>query len=92
MFWNSELVFWFVFVSTGQGLRIQFDDGSRIVMRLSGTGTSGATLRVYLEHYVAGPSGLDEDPQPALAPVIKAAHELAKIQHFTGRSVPDVIT
>ena len=79
-------------VSKGQGLRIQFDDGSRIVMRLSGTGTSGATLRVYLERFAPGPDGLDMDAQDALAPVIRAAHGLAKIEQFTDRKTPDVIT
>ena len=79
-------------VSKGQGLRIQFDDGSRIVMRLSGTGTSGATLRVYLERFAPGPDGLDMDAQDALAPVIRAAHGLAKIEQFTDRTTPDVIT
>ena len=79
-------------VSKGQGLRIRFDDGSRIVMRLSGTGTSGATLRVYLERFAPGPDGLDMDAQDALAPVIRAAHGLAKIEQFTDRETPDVIT
>ena len=79
-------------VSKGQGLRIRFDDGSRIVMRLSGTGTSGATLRVYLERFAPGPDGLDMDAQDALAPVIRAAHGLAKIEQFTDRKTPDVIT
>ncbi len=79
-------------VSKRQGVRILFADGSRIVLRLSGTGTEGATLRLYLERYVAGPDGLDHDPQQALAPVIRAAHDLAGITAFTGRSEPDVIT
>ncbi len=79
-------------VSNNQGVRILFADGSRIVMRLSGTGTEGATLRLYLERYAAGPEGLDLDPQEALAPVIRAAHQLAAIEGFTGRVTPDVIT
>ena len=79
-------------VSKAQGVRILFADGSRIVLRLSGTGTEGATLRLYLERYAAGPDGLDLDPQQALAPVIRAAHSLAKIEAFTGRVTPDVIT
>lgn len=78
--------------SAKQGVRILFADGSRIVMRLSGTGTEGATLRVYLERYAPGPEGLDRDPQEALAPVIRAAHALADIAGFTGRTTPDVIT
>jgi phosphoglucomutase len=79
-------------VSTGQGVRVMFTDGSRIVYRLSGTGTEGATLRVYLERYAAGPAGLDLDAQEALAPVIRAAHALAGIATHTGRTDPDVIT
>ncbi|NCM96244.1 MAG: alpha-D-glucose phosphate-specific phosphoglucomutase, partial [Rhodobacterales bacterium] len=79
-------------VSTGQGVRIRFADGSRIVLRLSGTGTEGATLRLYLERFAAGPDGLDLDPQVALAPVIAAAHDLAGIKAHTGRIAPDVIT
>ena len=79
-------------VSTKQGVRVMFSDGSRIVYRLSGTGTEGATLRVYLERYAAGPDGLDLDAQVALAPVIRAAHALAGIAAHTGRSEPDVIT
>ena len=79
-------------VSLKQGVRILFGDGSRIVLRLSGTGTEGATLRVYLECYVAGPDGLDHDAQEALAPVIRAAHGLAGIERFTGRVAPNVVT
>ncbi|MES2967212.1 MAG: alpha-D-glucose phosphate-specific phosphoglucomutase [Pseudomonadota bacterium] len=79
-------------VSTNQGVRILFEDGSRIVLRLSGTGTEGATLRVYLERYAPGPDGLDLDPQQALAPVIAAAHDIARIGEFTGRTAPDVVT
>jgi phosphoglucomutase len=79
-------------VSKAQGVRIMFEDGSRIVLRLSGTGTEGATLRLYLERYAAGPTGLDLDPQDALAPVIRAAHRLAGIESYTGRVTPDVIT
>ncbi|RHZ92433.1 alpha-D-glucose phosphate-specific phosphoglucomutase [Cereibacter sphaeroides] len=79
-------------VSRKQGVRILFQDGSRIVMRLSGTGTEGATLRLYLERYAPGPEGLDLDPQEALAPIIAAAHEIAGIERHTGRREPDVIT
>jgi phosphoglucomutase len=79
-------------VSTQQGLRIVFADGSRIVLRLSGTGTTGATLRLYLERYVAGPTGLDMEAQAALAPVIAAADDIAQIAHHTGRTAPDVIS
>ncbi len=79
-------------VSRAQGVRIMFSDGSRIVLRLSGTGTDGATLRLYLERYAAGPDGLDREPQDALAPVIRAAHVLAGIETYTGRTTPNVIT
>ena len=79
-------------VSKAQGVRIQFEDGSRIVLRLSGTGTEGATLRLYLERFAAGPAGLDLDPQQALAPIIRAAHELAGIGRHTGRTAPNVVT
>ncbi|NBZ86068.1 alpha-D-glucose phosphate-specific phosphoglucomutase [Stagnihabitans tardus] len=79
-------------VSAKQGVRVNFTDGSRIVYRLSGTGTEGATLRVYLERYVPGPDGLDRDAQEALSPVIAAAHELAGIEAFTGKVAPDVVT
>jgi hypothetical protein len=61
-------------------------------IRLSGTGTEGATLRLYLERYAPGPQGLDLDPQEALAPIIRAAHAVAGIAAFTGRSAPDVLT
>ncbi len=79
-------------ISLKQGVRILFEGGSRIVMRLSGTGTEGATLRLYLERYAPGPDGLDLDPQVALAPVIRAAHALAGIAAHTGRVAPDVVT
>jgi phosphoglucomutase len=79
-------------VSLQQGVRVLFTGGSRFVMRLSGTGTQGATLRLYLERYVGGPEGLGDDPQQALAPIIRAAHDLAGIADHTGRMAPDVIT
>ena len=79
-------------VSKGQGVRVLFEGGARAVFRLSGTGTEGATLRLYLEHYVPGPAGLDEKTQSALAPVIRAAHAIAGIAAQTGRDAPDVVT
>ncbi|OYX45469.1 MAG: alpha-D-glucose phosphate-specific phosphoglucomutase [Rhodobacterales bacterium 32-67-9] len=79
-------------VSKGQGLRVVFTDGSRLVLRLSGTGTEGATIRLYLERYVAVPEGLADEVQAALAPVIRAAEALAGIRAETGRVAPDVIT
>ena len=79
-------------VSAKQGIRIGFKDGSRIVFRLSGTGTVGATLRVYLERY-EGPNGQhDLDTQAALANLIILAERLAGITERTGRSAPSVIT
>ncbi|MFN3972673.1 MAG: alpha-D-glucose phosphate-specific phosphoglucomutase [Gemmobacter sp.] len=79
-------------VSKGQGVRVMFAGGARFVMRLSGTGTEGATLRLYLERYAPGPEGLELDPQGALAPVIAAAEEIAGIAGRTGRTAPDVVT
>lgn len=79
-------------VSNHQGFRILFEGGSRIVLRLSGTGTEGATLRVYLEKYVAGPEGLDRDAQEALNPVIAAVEKIVGIARATGRTAPDVIS
>jgi phosphoglucomutase len=79
-------------VSKAQGVRVLFRGGARAVFRLSGTGTEGATLRLYLELYEPGPERLDRDPQAALGPVIRAAHEVAGIEGFTGRTAPDVVT
>src|SRR6056297_1171185 len=75
-----------------QGIRVTFTDGARIVFRLSGTGTVGATLRVYLERHEAGPDGLERPVDDALAPVAAAAREIAQIGEFTGREAPDVTT
>lgn len=79
-------------VSEQQGIRLGFTDGSRIVLRLSGTGTEGATLRVYLERYEADPAGQGLDAQQALAELIGIADEIAGIKHHTGRDTPTVIT
>ena len=79
-------------VSKNQGLRIVFDDGSRIVYRLSGTGTSGSTLRVYIERYESDPARHGFDTQQALADLIALADEIAQIRSRTGRTQPDVIT
>lgn len=79
-------------VSDKQGIRIGFKDGSRIVYRLSGTGTEGATLRVYIEAYEADPEKHDLDTQLALADLIEIANSLAGIQERTGRAAPTVIT
>ncbi len=79
-------------VTEAQGLQITFEGGARLVLRLSGTGTEGATLRVYLERFEDAPDRLALDPQDALAPVIAAAHALGEITPRTGRTEPDVIT
>ena len=78
--------------SEKQGVRILLDDGSRIVFRLSGTGTEGATLRVYLERYVADASQHEVPTQQALAPLVALAERLAHISELTGRTAPDVIS
>jgi len=77
---------------TGQGIRVVFDGGRRFVMRLSGTGTVGATLRVYLEHLVPGDGDLSREPAVVLAPIAHAANAIAGIRRFTGRTDPDVMT
>ncbi|MBC7822450.1 MAG: alpha-D-glucose phosphate-specific phosphoglucomutase [Candidatus Parcubacteria bacterium] len=79
-------------VSNNQGVRIGFTDGSRIVFRLSGTGTQGATLRVYLEQYEADPTKHHLDPQEALADLIAIAEQVAQIRTLTGMEKPTVIT
>ena len=79
-------------VTTGQGVRLVFADGSRIVFRLSGTGTEGATLRVYLERYEADLARQDIPTQTALAPLIGMAERFARIVHHTGRHGPSVVT
>ena len=79
-------------VSNKQGIRIGFTDGSRIVFRLSGTGTKGATLRVYLESYEPDASKHGVETQEALKPLIDLAEEIAQIRKFTQREEPTVIT
>jgi phosphoglucomutase len=79
-------------ISQAQGLRIGFTDGSRMVFRLSGTGTQGATLRLYLESYEPDAAKHLVDPQVALKPLIDLADEVAKIKALTGRDAPTVIT
>ena len=79
-------------LTEGQGLRLLLDDGSRVVLRLSGTGTQGATLRVYLESYVPPSGDLNQDPQEALADLIDAIDALAEIKQRTGMERPTVIT
>ena len=79
-------------VSKNQGLRVIFEDGSRIVYRLSGTGTTGSTLRVYIERFEADPAKLAQETQAALADLIKTAGDLAELRQRTAREKPDVIT
>ncbi|MGZ0077301.1 alpha-D-glucose phosphate-specific phosphoglucomutase [Methylomonas sp. YC3] len=79
-------------VSSNQGIRIGFVNGSRIVFRLSGTGTVGATLRIYLERYERDVSKHDQDAQVALAELIEIAEQLCEVKKRTGRTEPDVIT
>jgi len=78
--------------SSKQGIRILFEGGSRVVFRLSGTGTSGATLRVYIERYEPASGRLDLATADALAELIAAAEEVASIRERTGRVAPDVVT
>ncbi|KAL2758855.1 hypothetical protein ACRALDRAFT_2098355 [Sodiomyces alcalophilus JCM 7366] len=79
-------------VASNQGLYARFSTGSRIVVRLSGTGSSGATIRLYIEQYSDDPSTYDRDAQDFLAPEIKFATDLLKFKEFVGRDEPDVKT
>ena len=79
-------------VSKNQGVRVLFKDGSRIVFRLSGTGTQGATVRVYIEKYEPNVAKHDLDPQVALADLIEIAETISGVKAKTGRKKPDVIT
>ena len=79
-------------VSTKQGLYIKFTDGSRIIFRLSGTGSSGATVRLYVEKYSKDEKEYGKDAQEGLKPLIEVALSVSKLQEFTKRDKPDVIT
>lgn len=79
-------------ISKNQGIRIGFENGSRIVFRLSGTGTVGATLRIYLERFEPDASRHNQDAQTALADLIGLAEQFCEIKQRTGRTGPDVIT
>lgn len=79
-------------VSRRQGIRVLFEGGSRVVFRLSGTGTSGATLRIYIERFEPDPARHGLETQAALVPLIAAAEILAAVRARTGRAAPDVIT
>lgn len=79
-------------ISTGQGIRVTLTENARIVLRVSGTGTEGATLRLYLERHQDAPANLDMPVQDALKEVIAAAEDLTQIRAMSGRSGPDVVT
>jgi phosphoglucomutase len=79
-------------VTGGQGIRLMLEDGARLVFRLSGTGTEGATLRVYLERFEPDPAKHGQDPQQALDDLIRLADEIAGIRTRLGRNAPSVIT
>lgn len=79
-------------ITENQGIRIGFENGSRIVFRLSGTGTVGATLRIYLERFEVNPDKHDQDAQVALADLIDLAEQLCEVKKRTGRTEPTVIT
>ena len=79
-------------VATKQGLRFVFQDGSRVIFRLSGTGSAGATVRLYIEKFEGDSSRHHQDAQEALAPLIKEALAMSKLEQFTGRKAPTVIT
>jgi len=78
--------------TTGQGIRLMFPNGDRIVYRLSGTGTEGATLRVYIESYVTDPEKLQDETQEVLAKLIGLSRTLAGIERQLGRAAPSVVT
>uniref|UniRef100_A0A803VG30 Phosphoglucomutase 1 n=1 Tax=Ficedula albicollis TaxID=59894 RepID=A0A803VG30_FICAL len=79
-------------VSKNQGLRLIFSDGSRIIFRLSGTGSAGATVRLYIDSYEKDAQKINQDPQVMLAPLISIALKLSQLHERTGRSGPTVIT
>jgi phosphoglucomutase len=79
-------------ISRDQGLRVVFDEGSRFVIRLSGTGTEGATIRLYLERFEPAGGTLDGDTPAMLADLAAVAEEIAEIAAITGRAAPDVVT
>ena len=79
-------------VSSKQGLYIKFADGSRIIFRLSGTGSSGATVRLYVEKYSKDESEYGHDAQVGLKPLIDVALSVSKLKEYTGRDKPTVIT
>merc|ERR1719203_1960390 len=79
-------------VSKNQGIRIVFEDGSRIIFRLSGTGVAGATIRMYLEKYVGADGDLGQHQFDVVKGLATVALEISKLKDFTGRDEPTVIT
>lgn len=79
-------------ISKNQGLRLIFADGSRIIFRLSGTGSAGATIRLYIDSYEKDIAKINQDPQVMLAPLISIALKVSQLQERTGRTAPTVIT
>ncbi|MBN3316110.1 PGM1 protein, partial [Atractosteus spatula] len=79
-------------ISRNQGLRIIFSDGSRIIFRLSGTGSAGATVRLYIDSYEKDPQKIYQDPQVMLAPLVTIALKISQLHEKTGRTGPTVIT
>merc|ERR1712087_339674 len=79
-------------VSKNQGIRIVFEDGSRIIFRLSGTGVAGATVRMYLEKYMAADGDLGMHQFEVVKPLANIALEVSKLKEYTGRDEPSVIT
>lgn len=79
-------------MSSNQGLYACFSSGSRIIVRLSGTGSAGATVRLYIEQHSSDPATYGADAQDFLAPEIKFATDLLRFKEFVGRDEPDVKT
>ena len=78
--------------ASNQGIRLRFESGARIVYRLSGTGTEGATLRIYIESYEPDASRQDRDSQEVLTPLINLSRQLAELEALTRRRAPSVVT
>ncbi|MBE6450255.1 MAG: alpha-D-glucose phosphate-specific phosphoglucomutase [Alphaproteobacteria bacterium] len=79
-------------ISTNQGIRITFTSGERVIFRTSGTGTQGATIRIYLEKYISDKNALFEDAQDVLAQLVETALQISRLPELTGRKEPSVIT
>lgn len=79
-------------VSAKQGIRVTFEDGSRLVFRLSGTGSSGATIRLYCDSFEPPSGNITGNPQDVLKAIVKIALEISSLKEFTGREEPTVIT